>query len=115
MCWNKMPAWLKGGIISLAIVAVLYLLSEYLLPNPTPGVGFAPSFSLFSVFFVLTGFPVIILIGMLSSLPGIDDIVAYTAGKVFFIIVYYFALGALIGWIITSFKRFLAKRKEQTK
>ncbi len=90
MTWKNLPYWLRGGIISLLIVAVLYLILI--------------SLSLFtSLGEVLGGSKNILLtlsLGTYFVLGGESE----SATIVFGLIVEYFIIGAVIGLIIGKLK-----------
>jgi hypothetical protein len=79
MIWKDWPYWLKGGVIGLIILLILYILA---ISTPSSDMG-----NIFSWTILMIGIPIIRIIGDLPILFYI----------IFFI--YFFILGSIIGWV----------------
>ncbi|MEK6933396.1 MAG: hypothetical protein AABW75_00805 [Nanoarchaeota archaeon] len=108
MGWKTFPYWLNGGIISVILLGFIAILS-FVIPtfytffyasvfhgdyftNPH---GIIFSFFLSIVYFLITGF----FVPANKNMPVLIDIII-----VLLTAVYYFAIGALVGWIVGKIK-----------
>ena len=103
MGWKTWPSWVKGGIITIIIVIILYLI---LLPFSGPcSIGtFDCSGGL--NYSSLIGIPAILFILFLEEISLFIDNDMLIVIEVFvFSGIFYFFIGAIIGWVVGKIRK----------
>ncbi len=98
MEWKNWPSWLKGGIVALVIYIPLFLILNPYIIKQDP-------FNL--IILEIPAAPILIVLPRVGiELGGLTGLTLLF----FILLIYYFILGALIGFIISKIK----SKKEET-
>lgn len=102
MAWKDLPAWLKGGIIGLGIILSVFvinlLLDAFVYSRWPP---FTKEWGMF--YFFIASLPLMGLARILDNPPLTGLTSAWVYSLIVFI--FYFLIGAVIGWIVGKIKR----------
>lgn len=97
--WKQLPLWLKSGTITASLIIILETLYVAAVLTKTAAV-----FTVFP-FHVAVLFPIMVLIGLFTSPEFlVKDLIPPTGGLLL-IILFWFALGAIIGLTIKALKK----------
>lgn len=92
MGWKDLGYWLRGGMISLVLGIILILLANF--TTISSGVGFYPNFTKAQGFLIITALPAILF----AEFIGIS-FSSFDISVKLYLLIYYFLIGAIIGWI----------------
>jgi hypothetical protein len=106
-CWNKMSAWLKGGVIG-ALFGLIAGLPVILLTLKINVYQWILVIANYIYLPVLWSFIKLIFVPLSKAGIILSNMIAFTA-LIIFGIIFYFVFGALIGWLV---KKIIEKRKE---
>lgn len=116
MGWKERPYRVKRGIIFFAIFALIFVYAIFsgvwasFIPEETPKIWPLGKVAGRITFILIPLAPIILLISQIHGDPGaILNILGYTL-----IIIYLFAIGALIGWIYGKIKNTKELNTERT-
>jgi len=103
MAWKNLPIWLKYGII-LAVLSSIFLFIFYLIPNLEEKgflfIVFLPIFSPLFYFSFFHGYITSAIFGAGSYMfSDIEELIFLDILPVMSVIIFYFLIGALIGWL----------------
>lgn len=101
MGWKNLPYWLKGGVIFLVISIFLHLFIKLLyVLTPIVGISFLIWYPLSWILYFLPS-----LIIFWNSIFEPDTFIPIVSGtNVIHVFIFYFIIGAIIGWIYGKIK-----------
>ena len=103
MGWKNWPYWLRGGIVCAVLVLIVFIISAvlgYFKLGYFGQKGIGGILSYFAIFGIIISIPIELIV-LVTNVPieRYPNYVLYI-----FVIVIWFIIGALIGWIVKKIK-----------